>query len=142
MKTKEIQEMMDEDSIIDASNLDIESLKIPMLHNKYYNIYIEEYKIFKALENSLKQLTKFKNEYYLGKCPDEIYQHNPLNLKVLKADVDNYIQSDQEIIDLNTKIIIQKTKVEMLDAFIKQINQRSFNIKNAIEFLRFKNGGY
>ncbi|MFA6199185.1 MAG: recombination mediator protein UvsY [Bacteroidales bacterium] len=142
MKTKDIQDMMELDSVINPTELDTESLKIPMLHNKYYNIYIEEYKILKALEQTLKKTTKYKTEYYLGKCPDEVYQQKPLNLKILKADVENYIQTDDDIIEVNTKIIIQKTKVDLVDAFIKQINQRSFNIKNAIEFLRFKNGGY
>ena len=142
MKTKDIQDMMEQDSVIDATQLDTESLKIPMLHNKYYNIYIEEYKILKALETSLKKETKFKTEYYLGKCPDSVYTEKPLNLKILKADVETYIQTDNDIIEINTKITIQKVKVDLIDAFIKQINQRSFNIKNAIEFLRFKNGGY
>ena len=35
MKLEEIQRMVQADSVIDDTELDIESLKLPQLHNKY-----------------------------------------------------------------------------------------------------------
>ena len=42
MNIESIFKLWDEDSKIDATQLQYESLKIPQLHNKYYKIYITE----------------------------------------------------------------------------------------------------
>ena len=55
MILKDIQELWAEDSRIDRYKLTEESLKIPMLHSKYYEIYMIE----KSLLN--KETEKLKN---------------------------------------------------------------------------------
>jgi hypothetical protein len=42
MKLEEIESLWEQDSKIDRTDLDNESLKIPMLHSKYYKIYLRE----------------------------------------------------------------------------------------------------
>ena len=39
MNLDKIQEMWERDAVIDPDNLHDESLKIPVLHSKYYTIY-------------------------------------------------------------------------------------------------------
>ena len=53
-----------------------------------------------------------------------------------------YIQADQAYADIVNKIEAQKFKVKYIEEIIKQLNQRTYNIKNIIEFEKFKNGGY
>ena len=42
MKLEEIQELWSSDCVIDDTELDLESVKIPELHNKYLKIFSEE----------------------------------------------------------------------------------------------------
>lgn len=140
MLLDELTKMITEDSVIDKNNLDIESLKIAQLHSKYYVILIEELKVMKALEFKLTFLLKEKSEYYSGKSSDETYKENPLFHKILKQDLDLYLKSDKDITKIEAQKFEQKIKIEFLENFIKTINNRSFNIGNAISFIKFKNG--
>ena len=139
MKFSEILEMMKIDSNIDAAHLDVASLAIPYLHSKWYNIFVEELRILKGVDAEYNVLYKNKMQYYLGKAPDEIYEQNPLHLKILKQDVEIYLKSD-ELIAADSKRSLQKIKVETVEGYIKNINNRSFMIKNAIDFRKFVNG--
>lgn len=140
MKFSEILEMMKVDSNIDAAHLDTASLAIPYLHSKWYNVFVEELRILKGIDTEYNILYKNKMEYYLGKAPDEIYEQNPLHLKILKQDVEIYLKSDEELIAVDSKRSLQKIKVETVEGYIKNINNRSFMIKNAIDFRKFVNG--
>lgn len=132
--------MIENDSVIDNANLDREALKIPYLHGKWYGLFIDESRLYRSLLSEFKRTKKFKMEYYLGKCPDEVYQEKPLDLKILKQDLDFYMEADEELISLEEKLNTQKLKVEMIESFIRSLNNRGYNIKCAVDFLRFKNG--
>jgi hypothetical protein len=140
MKFSDLFVMIEEDSKLDYSALDAESLKIPYLHGKYYPLFIEEARLHKKVSNEYKALKKFKSEYYLGRCEDKVYEEFPLQLKVLRSDLDTYLDADPELAALDEKLDTQKRKVEMLESFIKSLNSRGFNIKSAIDFMKFKNG--
>ncbi len=142
MKLSEIKELAEIDLKIDRNNLSSSSADVPLLVNKYYNIFIDESRIYKILEQHLNILYKKLYDYYLHFAPPEDYIEKPFNRKVLKSDVDMFISADQEFIDLNNKIESQKMKVKYIEEIIKQLNQRSFTIKNIIAFEQFRNGGY
>jgi N6-adenosine-specific RNA methylase IME4 len=65
----------------------------------------------------------------------------PFDLKILRADVDKYLLSDSEIILLSQKIEYLRTVVNHIEQVLKQINNRTFQIKNAIEWKKFTSGG-
>jgi len=67
------------------------------------------------------------------------WEPNPL--KILKADIQMYIDADDHVIALLQKKAIQQEKVDTLDQIIRNINTRGFQIKNAIDWARFTNGG-
>lgn len=140
MTFSEIRTLMEQDSIIDPSNLDAASLLIPFLHSKWYNIFITELKILRGIDIEYNAQLKAKTDYYLGKASDEIYEQKPLHMKILKQDVDLYLKADSELVDIETKKQFQKIKVETIESFIKNINNRGFMIKNAIDFRKFVNG--
>lgn len=141
MKLDEIQSEIEVDSRVDNNKLDTESLRIPMLHSKYYNIFMAELRVLKGVESEYRRLKKERHQYYLGQAADEVYKQEPLQLKVLRQDLDLYLDADPVLSDLKNKYEMQKAKTELLEAFIKTLNTRNFLIKNAIEFMRFKNGG-
>jgi hypothetical protein len=50
------------------------------------------------------------------------------------------LESDKDIIQSSVKIVNQKEKLAFLEEVIKNINQRNFQIKNAIDWKKFTNG--
>lgn len=140
MKFSEIRDMMEQDSIINPAHLDEASLAIPYLHSKWYNLFVEELRILRNIDIEYNILLKEKTEYYLGKASDDVYIQQPLHLKILKQEVDIYLKADSDLIAVESKKSLQKIKVETIENFIKNINNRSFMIKNAIDFRKFVNG--
>ena len=85
-------------------------------------------------------LRKEKWEYYTGKAPQQVYAEKPFNLKILKTDIDKYMESDDELVKLKSKVEYIQTVIDFLDSTIKQISNRGFQIKNAIDWRKFTSG--
>jgi N6-adenosine-specific RNA methylase IME4 len=66
------------------------------------------------------------------------WEPNPL--KILRADIPQYIDADKDIIELTLKISYQNEKVDFLEQAIRSLNSRGFNIKSAVEWEKFKVG--
>jgi len=140
MKLADIEQEIQQDSKIDHADLDRESLKIPILHAKYYRIFMDEIKILKGLEREFRVLKLERIQYYTGKADEEVYKAAPLDLKVLKTEVDLYLDADPDLSQKRMNLEFQQAKVNMLESFIKNLSFRNNTIKNAIDFIRFKNG--
>lgn len=140
MKLSELKGLMEADSVIDSANLDREVLKIPYLHGKWYPFFIDESRMYRSMISEQRRLKREKMEYYLGKAPDHVYQEKPLDLKILKQDLDFYLEGDADLILIEERVCTQKLKVEMIESFIRSLNNRGYNIKCAIDFIKFKNG--
>ena len=69
-----------------------------------------------------------------------MYAQRPFNYKLLRQDVDQYIQSDEAYVKAKQKVDYLSTTVDFLDRTIRQISNRTFTIKNAIEWKRFTSG--
>jgi hypothetical protein len=141
-----LDQLMDEwrkDSPVDSTELAVESLRIPELHSKYLKIYFEERRKLKALEFQTKELFLKKYEYYNGKLSIEELDDlkwEPFQKRLMKNEVDMYLNSDKDIIANNIRIVNQQEKLDFLQEVIKNLNQRNFQIKNAIEWRKFTQG--
>lgn len=142
MKLEDIQSESESDLMFDKNKLVDASIDTPRLVNKYYGYLINEGRILKMIENKIHEVYRDRYEYYLHMAPPEVYIAKPWNRKVLKGDVDMYIQSDNLYSDMINKLEAQKYKVKYVEEIIKQLNQRTYNIKNIIDIEKFKNGGY
>ncbi len=140
MNIDEIQTLWEQDSKIDPDNLHTESIKIPSLHSKYYNIYNNILLLKKMEETKQKILKKEKWMYYSGKADPEVYIEKPFDHKVLKPDMDKYLDADEDLIKSNSKIEYYQAMLSYLDSILKTILNRTYQIKNAIEFMRFTAG--
>jgi hypothetical protein len=143
MKLSDLQQQWHADCQIDKLSLDSESLKLPNLHSKYITYWNEETLNYKRLQGEYKIIYKLKWEYYNGKLSlEDLKEHQlePFHLKILKQDIDIYIDSDKNIIDIQAKIDYTKQKINFLDSIIKHINTRGYLIKNAIDFMKFQLG--
>tara|TARA_Y100000296_G_scaffold72338_1_gene88634 strand:+ start:1222 stop:1653 length:432 start_codon:yes stop_codon:yes gene_type:complete len=81
-----------------------------------------------------------KWEYYGGKSDAKIYASKPFNLKVLKTDLQIYIASDEDVIKISNKIAYLETTIKFIDGVIKSIDNRGWDIKNAISWKQFEAG--
>ena len=140
MNLDEIQTMWESDSQIDNDDLHLESTKIPSLHAKYFKIFNSVLTLKKAQENKFKILRKEKWEYYTGKSDPEVYVEKPFDFKVLKTDLEKYLDADEELIRCITKMEYYQMMIDYLESIIKVILNRTYQIKNAIEFMRFTAG--
>ena len=140
MDLEKLQEMADKDLAIDETELDLESLKTPQLHNKYMKHYTKFKLMLTKAETDYKQLKRHKWEYYTGKADAIVYQQKPFDLKILKQDVDKYIESDEAYIQAKQKMDYLSTVIDFLDRTIKQIGGRDWTIRNAIEWRKFTSG--
>ena len=140
MDIEQLQEQADKDLKINDSELDLESIKTPQIHNKYMK-HLAKFKLMLSrAESELHIVKRNKWEYYTGKADPSIYQAKPFNLKILRQDVDKYIDSDEEVIKAKQKVDYLTTVVDFLDRSIRQISNRTFTIKNAIDWKKFTSG--
>ena len=140
MDLEQLQELADKDLKINDTELDLESLKTPQLHNKYMKHLTKFKLLLTRAEDDLRTIRLFKWEYYTGKSDPQVYQEKPFNLKILKQDVDKYIEADEEIQKATQKVKYLETVVDFLDRTIRQVSNRTFTIKNAIDWRKFTSG--
>ena len=133
--------MWQNDSVIDPDNLHDESLKIPQLHSKYYTVYNT---IVLLREKALDQYKRIKLErynYYTGKAPAEVYGVEHFAYKVREKDaIQRHLEADEKLSQIDMKIKYYDTMLKFLEEIIKVISNRTFQIKNAIEWNKFQAG--
>ena len=140
MDLEQLQELVDKDLKINDTELDLEALKTPQLHNKYMK-YLTKFKLMLSRSDTeYNRLKKEKWEYYTGKAPAEVYALKPFDLKILKTDIDKYLDSDEELQRQKQKVDYLQTTVDFLDRTIRQISNRGFLIKDAIDWRKFTSG--
>ena len=143
MKLDEIYAEWKKDSEIDMSALGDESLKIPKLHHKYFQVYSSEKLLLRKYEAELKQLKLAKYEFYTQGPSKESLERGwdmPAKGMILKQEMPMYLEGDKDIIDLSLKIGYQQEKVELLESIIKSLTNRGFQIKAAIDWHKFTMG--
>lgn len=143
MDLEELKNHITKDSQVDSTELGSEAIKIPQIHGKYLNLLSD----FKLL------LTKNQNDYAIqklrkwkiltGKASKEeldAWGEEPFELDILKTDVDKFIEGDEKLIKLKSKIAVLEVKVKMVEEFLKALNNRNFTIKSAIDWQKMMNG--
>ena len=140
MTLDELKLQVKKDLEVDDETLDKESYKNQELYAKYLDHKTNfELLLYKA-KVDYKILFKDKWEYYGGKADAKIYVTKPFDLKVLKTDLNIYIESDEEIIKLEHKIAYLETTIKYIDGVLRSIQSRGWDIKNAINWKQFEAG--
>ena len=131
MDLEQLQELADKDLKINDTELDLESLKIPQLHNKYMKFLTKFQLMLSKAEADLATTKKVLWEYYTGKADASVYADKPFNFKLLRQDVDQYIQSNEEYIRAKQKVDYLNTTVSFLDRTIYATYERALNNNNS-----------
>ena len=130
MKLNDLKEMCQKDTKIDGSDLDGYSISIPELANKYHQLRHEEKNTLRFFERQYKTLKLSRWLYYSGKANENEYEDKPFDLKVLKTDMDMFLDADTQIMDIKDKI----------EETARIIQNASFNISNTIKWKKFLSG--
>ena len=140
MDLEQLQQLVDKDLKINDTELDLESLKTPQLHKQYMK-HLTKFKLMLSRsESEYNILKRNKWEYYTGKSDASVYAEKPFDLKILRTDIDKYLEADDELQKAKQKIDYLSTTVDFLDRTVRQISNITFTIKNAIDWRKFTSG--
>lgn len=141
MNLEKIQEMWQKDSVIDPDNLHDESLKIPQLHCKYYTLYNTITLLREKARESYNKTRLERYNYYTGKAPAEVYVEDPFPYKVREKDaIQRHIEADEKLNAIDLKVKYYDVMLKFLEEIIRNVSNRTFQIKNAIEWNKFQSG--
>lgn len=145
MKLNELQEMWAVDCQIDQTNLGRAAARVPELHAKYLNFLTSVRLQQRKAEAEYLRLRKLKLRYYRGEMSKEELQQlgweQFLNNRPLKNEMDDVMSTDEEMIRAVDKMEYLKTIMFQLEQILKSINSRTWDVKSAIEWYKFTNGG-
>ena len=136
-----IQSMWEEDSKINIDNLHEESLKVPQLHAKYHELMNNLILLRAKAEQLKKNIRHDRYEYFSGKADPDVYIENPFPKKIRDKDtMQKYLDADEKLSESSMKIQYYDTMISYLDSILKQISNRTYQIKNSIEWHKFQSG--
>lgn len=139
MNIEEIKALIDNTAEMEL-DLEKESRRIPKMHAKAINIRAGEIALLRALEIEMDSRKRERWIFYSGKAEPHVYKDDPFNIKLLKNEVDDFVLTDKKIVEIRSKIEMQKIKISALDEYIKSINNRNFLIRSAIDYQRLMAG--
>ena len=140
MNLDELKLQVQRDLKVDDEHLDTESLKNQEIKATYLDHKSRYELLLYRAKGDYKRLYREKWEYYGGKADAKIYASKPFDLKVLKSDLSVYIESDEDIIQIEHKVAYLETVVKYIDGVLRSINSRGWDIKNAIDWKKFEAG--
>ena len=136
MKIDELEKSVDADVYIDETILAKESLSTPVKHNKYLKILLRERLKLKKLRNELYKVSLGRTNYYNGSDPD------PFDYVLKDREVKDYVRVDPIVVEAEAKVTLQEEIVKYLEEVCKMFMNRGFQIKNALDFLKWTSGGF
>ena len=141
MKLEELQIEAKEDlKIKDQGRLDQESYKNQNIKPKWLEYKTNYDQLLIMAKANHQKMYREKWEYYGGKADAKVYAAKPFDLKVLKTDLQMYINSDEDILNLQGKIAYYESIIKYIDGIIKSIDNRGWDIRNATEWKKFEAG--
>lgn len=129
------------DTDINEFDLDSESLRTPKLYNKYLNKYSDLSLQLNRLNDVRSKVYIERWKYYLGKQTSKYYaDHGPFNEAINRTDVDIYLKSDDLLCLVDDCLHIMKQHLQYIERTMKEISNRGYHIKTAVEWRRFQSG--
>jgi len=146
MTLEQINAMWQKDCRIDALAIDEASRQTPELHAKYLQI-LSEFKLkLKQAEFKQKELMKYKWLWYNGKLSQEEIERlgwvpDPFDgLKILKGEMEHYVEADPELVESEAKIEYLKTCIDTTKEIVENLKWRHQTIGNMIRWKQFEAG--
>ncbi len=126
-----------------SDDLTLESLKIPQLHSKWMKFLMREKNELVIIQRAYYKMKRLRWEYYNGTIDHNVLDKmgwEPFLQKILKPDLPMWLDSDKELGELKDQRTRKEQLISSLEQIIKQITERQWTIKNAIEWRKFEMG--
>ena len=140
MKLQEIQEALATDFELHKDKLDEHLNDIPNLLNKWFCIASHERILMKELQRQYKTLYWARRELYMGNAPDDALKAEPMNRKILKGDVQIWLDADPQLNAIQAQIDVFEEKIAHIERNLKQLDKRGFEIKSQLDFWKWSGG--
>lgn len=138
----ELVAMWDKDAEIDQTDPGREIIRIPILHSKYVKQHVAHSLAAKQCNIELARMKKIKWEYYTGKMDQESlkkYGWEPFRF-TLKGDINTYLDSDEDLSKILAKRALHDQAIEFCTAVMKELNNRTWQIKEFMGWEKFIQG--
>jgi hypothetical protein len=129
-----------QDLTIEESELDRESLRTPYLYDKYLKMYQKTKLHLREVEQKYNEIRLEKHRYYSGNADPEVYKKSPFGIKVVKQDLELYLNADPDLAKATDLVEYVSAIKDFLEKTLKNVENRNWNIKNAIEWRKFLSG--
>jgi hypothetical protein len=136
---KLIEQWTDTDSVIDSTEPQKALLQIPRLHAKYCG-QISAHSVSLKMKNlDYIALKKKLNDYYSGRMDQaQLAAIKRDQFKfVLKYDIQQYIDSDDELLALARGRINNEEAIAFCQSVVKELNARTWQVRSFIEWEKF-----
>lgn len=141
---EKLMAMWSEDAPIDETEPSKELARIPKLHAKYLNIMTHHNLIVKKLQYQYNQRRKIKWEWYSGDLnnPEDLETHQlePMMKKILRADINMYLESDTELNNILLKKVLNEEIVDFCERVLKELGNRTYQLRSFMDWERFVGG--
>lgn len=139
MKIEDILQYVKDNEVI-SDDIPKEAKRIPVIHGKLLSFKTTESLLLKSLQIDLTKTARERWLFYTGKAAPEAYKNEEFDLKVMRSDVDRFLESDEQICLIRSKIAVQEAKLDILNESIKGIHSRQFLLKNIIDYNKLTSG--
>lgn len=144
MKLSELKEEASQDLQIDRTDLETSILNLSMLCSKWHNYRIEQASIVSLNQFKYKKLEAKKKKYYLGKLTEDEMDRlgwESEGYKVLKGDVQMWLDDDDDLITEAQKLTYQKEILNFIEKQMDLLDSNKWLIKDLINVRKFLEGG-
>lgn len=132
------------DSKIDKLELSSELRKISSHHCKYLQILSTHRQALRECERRLSKLRRIKYEYYTGRLDQTAltqygWQSFPFTLK---GDLNTYLDSDKDLLNAKAVIGVHEEVITVCESIIKELNNRTWQLKEICGWEKFISGSH
>ncbi len=142
MPLEDLVKHWEADAKVNETEPGSELLRIPNLHAKYAHQLVAHNLAIKAKMFSYNTLKKVKWEYYNGKLDQTELEKRgwePFRF-VLKGDLSVYLEADTDLTNIKSKIAIHEEAVNFCGMVMKEISNRTWQLKTFIDYEKFIRG--
>ena len=140
----ELIKQWEEDAPVDTTNASGEIARIPLLHSKY-NKYLSLHKL--SCIRKMQKLDVLRKDKWLwinGKLSQEQLTEmgwEPFQLTILKPDQQMWLDADEDIQKLKGGIAFSEECVSFCTYVMKELNNRSYELRAFMDWEKFTSGG-
>jgi len=142
-KLDKILELWSVDSEMDKTQPGNELINISRLHHKYLTILVKHKVASKTAHFKYISMRKTRGEWYMGKLSQDDLELNcwePSPLKILKTELNTYLDADEILITMLQRKSYHDECVSIVDSIMAQIKNRNWELRSFIDWTKFQSG--